>query len=64
MIMCQEAVACDSEGVCVDTTKPVEFEIDQQLIYWQACFNFRPCDGKNVYTEGQILDYQLNYCEG
>lgn len=62
MMMCQQAEACDSEGVCSQAEKPVEFEIDSTLIHYQACYHFRPCEGKNVFTEEQIETYANQNC--
>jgi hypothetical protein len=55
MMMCQQATACTADGECFDVEKPVEFAVDDTLIYWQACFNFRPCEGKKFYRD--------EYCE-
>ena len=61
ILMCQQAIACSENGTCIDTTKELDFELDTSM-YYQACFNFRPCDGKNIYTEQQISDYKELNC--
>jgi hypothetical protein len=62
IMMCQQATACNSEGECIDVERPLEFTLDSDLIYWQACYNFEPCDGKALYTEQQIQNYRSSVC--
>jgi hypothetical protein len=58
-LLCQQAEACDSEGNCFETEREIEFAVDDHLITWMACYNFRSCEGeKEYFTEEQILSVE------
>lgn len=51
--------------------RAIEFEMDQYLMHWQACYDFRPCiqddngnwyESKNIWSEQQIQEYRINHC--
>lgn len=64
IMMCQTGEACDVDGNCTAVLKELEFELDSSLIHWQACYNFEPCDGRPVFTDEQVLNYQNAVCGG
>ena len=47
-----------------DPVKPLDFAVDGLLIYWMACYDFRPCDPETpvIYTEEEIEDYAIDGC--
>lgn len=60
VVLCQQAQACDVNDQCMDIEREIEFEVNRDLLYWQACLGFRDCNtGSTVlYSDTQVESFK------